>query len=148
MGPHSWDGGLSATSVFWAVEIPDGSAHVDLDSGTASLHVRNVCVFDAFTVANSIMGVNRTVNQVMGIINSLDIEWSGVTKSGTANEPVNKMRGTFVENRAEIAVTASTPRTMVTSLSNGHGFRFVSDPASTSVNNFALIGHEQNGIFF
>ena len=148
MGPHSWDGGLSATSVFWAVEIPDGSAHVDLDSGTASLHVKNICVYDAFTVANSIMGVNRTVNQVKGIINSLEIEWSGITTIETANEPVNKMRGPFVENRAQIAVTATTPRTMVTSLSNGHGFRFVSDPAPTSVNHFALIGHEQNGIFF
>jgi hypothetical protein len=148
LGPHSWDGGLSATSVFWAVEIPDGSAHVDLDSGTAALHVKNVCVYDAFTVANSIMGVNRTVNQVKGIINSLEIEWSGITTIETADEPVNRMRGTFVENTAQIAVTATTPRTMVTSLSNGHGFRFVSDPAPTSVNHFALIGHEQNGIFF
>ena len=29
-----------------------------------------------------------------------------------------------------------------------HGFRFVSDPASTSVNHFALIGHERNGVYF
>jgi hypothetical protein len=148
LGPHSWDGGLSATSVFWAVEIPNGSAHTNLDSGNASLHVNNVCVYDAFTVPNSIMGVNRTVNQVKGIINSLEIDWSGITTVETANEPVNRMRGTFVEGTAQIAVTATTPRTMVTALSNGHGFRFVSDPASTSVNHFALIGYEQNGIFY
>jgi hypothetical protein len=49
---------------------------------------------------------------------------------------------------ATISVTATTPFTMVTTLSNGHGFRFVSNPASTSVNNFGLIGQEQNGIFF
>jgi hypothetical protein len=148
LGPHSWDGGVSPTTVFWAVEIPNGSAHVNLDSGTASLHVRNVCVFDAFTVPNSIAGVNRTVNLAKGIINSLNIEWSGIIGTETANEPVNQMRGNFVETTAKIAVTATTPRTAVTSLSDGHGFRFVSDPASTSVSHFALIGHEQNGIYF
>lgn len=130
------------------MRIPDGSAHVDLNQGTASLHVENLCVFDSFTVANSVQGVNRAVNPVSGIINSLHIKWSGITASETANESVNQMRGTFVEGTASVAVTATTPSTMVTTLSNGHGFRFVSDPASTSVNNFALIGHEQNGVYF
>jgi hypothetical protein len=140
---------VSATTVFWVVEIPDGSAQVDLDSGSASLHAENICVLDAFTIANSAAGVNRPVNQVKGIINSLEIEWSGTGGTPTAtNEPLNQMRGTFVENTAQVAVTATTPRTAVTSLSNGHGFQFVSDPASTSVNNFALIGFEQNGIFY
>ena len=106
-------------------------------------------MLDAFTVPNSVMGVDRSVNQVKGIINSLRINWMGTgSPAAPANEPVNQMRGTFVENTAQIAVTATTPRTAVTALSNGHGFRFVSDPASTSVNNFALIGQEQNGIFY
>ena len=149
MGFHSWDGGLSATNVFWAIEIPEGSAHVDLDAASASLHVENACVYDAFTVANSVMGVARLVNQVKGIINSLQIDWSGTGMPlMPANEPANKMRGSFVENTAKIAVTATTPRTEVTALSNGDGFRFVSDPASTSVNHFALIGHETNGRFY
>jgi hypothetical protein len=139
---------LSPTNVFWVANIPEGSAHVDLDEGTASLHVRNMCVYDAFTVPNSAMGVNRAVNQVQGIIDSLDIEWSGILKRDVANQPVNKMRGTFVENTARIEVTATTPMTVVTSLSNGHGFRFVSNPASTSVSNFAQIGQESNGVYF
>jgi len=121
---------------------------VDLNAGTASLHVQNLCVYDAFTVANSIQGVNRAVNQVKGIFNSLDMEWSGIIKRDTANEPVNKMRGSFVENTATIAVAATTPITIVTALSNGHGFQFVSDPASTSVSNFAQIGYERNGVFY
>ena len=121
---------------------------MDLQAGTASLHVENACVYDAFTVPNSILGVNRPVNQVKGIFNSLDMEWSGIIKRDTANEPVNQMRGSFAENTATIAVTATTPTTIVTALSNGHGFRFVSDPASTSVSNFAQIGDERNGIFY
>jgi hypothetical protein len=148
LGPHSWDGGLSATNVFWALSIPNGSAHANLAAGSASLHVRNLCVYDSFTVRNSVQGVNRPVNQVLGIINALDIEWSGIISTETANEPVNQMSGTFIENTAKVAVTATTPRTMVTALSNGHGFKFVSDPASTSVSNFAQIGLEQNGIYF
>lgn len=148
MGPHSWDGGLSPTTVFWAVHTPHGAAHVDLHHGTASLHVEHACVFEAFTVGNSIAGVNRPVNPVLGIIDSLDINWRGVTTLQPANEPVNRMRGTFGEGTATIEVTATTPRTMVTGLSNGHGFRFVSDPASTSVNVFALIGREWNGVYF
>ena len=148
LGPHSWDAGLSPTNVFWVASIPDGSVHVDLDRGTASLHVQNMCVYDAFTVANSVQGVNRPVNQVQGIINSLRIEWSGILKRDVANEPVNQMRGAFVENTATIEVTATTPRTMVTALSNGHGFEFVSDRASTSVSNFAQIGQESNGVYF
>jgi hypothetical protein len=146
LGPHSWDGGLSPTTVFWAIHIPEGSSHVDLDAGTASLHVQNACVFDAFTVPNSVMGVDRPVNQAKGIINSLEMEWGGIIKRDSANEPINQMRGSFVENTARIAVTATTPMTMVTALSNGHGFRFVSDTTISS--NFAQIGHEQNGIFY
>jgi len=139
---------LSPTDVFWVATIPEGSVHVDLDEGSASLRVKNMCVYDAFTVPNSIMGVNRPVNQVKGIIDSLEIEWSGIFSRDTANEPVNKMRGNFVENKARIAVTATTPKSAVTALSNGHGFRFVSDPASTSVSHFAEIGEERNGIYF
>jgi hypothetical protein len=148
LGPHSWDGGLSPTNVFWVASIPEGSVHVDLDDGTASLHVQNLCVLDAFTVANSIQGVNRTVNQVQGIINSLRMNWSGIIQRDTAIQPANQMRGTFVQNTATIEVTATTPRTMVTALSNGHGFKFVSDAASTSVSNFAQIGQESNGVYF
>lgn len=107
-----------------------------------------MCVFDAFTVGNSIQGVNRAVNPVLGIINSLDIEWTGITMLEPATEPVNRMRGTFGEGTASVAVTATTPRTMVTGLSNGHGFRFVSHPAPTSVTQFALIGRERNGVYF
>jgi hypothetical protein len=132
----------------WAVRIPNGSAHVNLALGTGSLHIQNLDVFDAFTVPNSLAGVNRTVNLVSGVLNTLRIEWSGINAVETANESVNQMRGTFVEGIARIAVTATTPRTMVTPLSNGQGFRFESDPASTSISHFALIGEEQNGIYY
>ena len=35
-----------------------------------------------------------------------------------------------------------------TSPSNSDGFQYVSDAANTSITEFALIGHEHNGVFF
>ena len=119
-----------------------------MDHGTASLRVHKLCLFDAFTVPNSLAGVNRPVNVVLGMFNSLEMEWTATGAVQTVNEPVNQMRGTFVEATATIEVTATTTRTFETTLSNGHGFRFISDPAATTISHFALIGEEQNGVFY
>ena len=143
MGPHSYDAGISPTGFFWATQVPDRSVRVDLNAGTASLHAENICVFDAFTVANSLTASRPMGNLVKGIINSLRLEWSGVTRRVTGfADSTDKFRGDFVENSARIEVTATTP------LSTGHGFRFVSDHAATSVSHFAQIGEEHNGTFF
>jgi len=143
LGFHSWDAGISESRVFWTTPLPPGTAKVDLAGGTASLKAKNICsVFDAFTVANS-FSPDRSLGFVSGIINSLDIEWSGVTKSFPGiHDSANHFMGNFFQiGSVTIAVTATTP------VSTGHGFRFVSDPASTIVN-FAQIGSESNGVFF
>ena len=117
--------------------------HADLAAGTASLHANNICVFDAFTVANSLNVARPLGNLVKGVINSLRIEWSSVQRRVTGfADSVDQFRGNFVETSAQIEVTATTP------LSTGHGFRFVSDPGATTVSHFAQIGNEQNGVFF
>ena len=75
------------------------------------------------------------------VIESLDLKWSGVTRSVLGfSDPVNQFSGDFFETSASIHVTATTKR------STGHGFRFVSS-ATTAVN-FAQFGHETNGVFF
>lgn len=150
---HSWDAGVSQTSVAWVANIPEGSAHVDLEDGRASLHARNICLFDAFTVPNSLDTSRPLGNLVKGIVNSLDIEWSGISRTVTNfSDSANCFRGTFVENTATIAVTATTPMNTVTgpgcAFRKLDGFRFQSGPASGNVSDFAQIGHERNGIFF
>lgn len=140
---HSYDAGISESLVFWTTPLPPGSAKVDLIGGTASLKANNICsVFDAFTVANS-NTLDRPLGFVSGIINSLDMEWSNVIDSFIGfSDAVDKFAGDFYQvSRVTIAVTATTP------VSTGHGFRFVSDPAST-ITNFAQIGSERNGVFF
>lgn len=117
------------------------TAKADLDGGTAELHVRNVCVFDAFTVANSLTPTHPMGNVVSAVIESMDMQWSGVTRSLIGfSDPMNRFSGDFFESSATINVTA---RTLT---STGHGFRFVS--SATTKLNFAQFGRETNGVFF
>jgi hypothetical protein len=122
--------------------VPEGGAKSDLDGGTAELHVRNICsVFDAFSVANSLTPTHPLGNIVSAVIDSLDIQWSGVTRSIIGfSDPVNQFSGDFFETSASIQVRVTTKK------STGHGFKFVSS-ATTKVN-FAQIGRETNGVFF
>jgi len=123
--------------------VPVGAAKVDLARGTARFSARNICsVFDAFTVPNS-LNIARPMGFAAAMIDSVDIEWSKVTRSMLGfSDPVSQFAGDFFQvSQVTIAVTATTP------LSTGHGFQFVSDPASTIVN-FAQFGSERNGVFF
>jgi hypothetical protein len=142
LGLHSYDPGISPTLVVWATPIPAGSARVDVEGGTAELHVRNICsVFDAFTIPNSLDSTRPLDNIVSAVIDSLDLRWSGVKRRIPGfSDPVNQFSGDFVETSATLDFTVTTPK------STGHGFRFVSS-ATTTVN-FAQIGRETNGRFF
>ncbi len=143
LGFHSYDPGIAAGSlVFWATPYPVGSGKVDIDDGTAELRVHHVCsVFDVFKVSNS-FDPAHTLGIFSAIIESMEIRWSGVTRSMLGfSDPTNLFRGDFFECSATIAVSATTPR------ETGHGFHFESDPATTRTN-FAQFGTEHNGVFF
>jgi hypothetical protein len=143
LGFHSYDPGFMAGSlVFWGAHYPEGSAKVDIDGGTAELHVHNICsVFDVFTVPNS-FDPAHALGIFSAIINSMRIRWSGVARSVRGfSDSANNFRGDFFECSATIAVSATTPK------DTGHGFHFESDPATTRTN-FAQFGTERNGVFF
>ncbi len=143
LGVHSYDPGFMAGSlVFWGTPYPVGAGKVDIDGGTAELRVHNICsVFDVFTVPNS-FDPTHAKGIFSAIINSMKIEWSGVTRSVLGfSDATNKFRGDFFECTATIAVSATTPK------DTGHGFHFESDPATTHTN-FAQFGKEHNGVFF
>jgi hypothetical protein len=142
LGLHSYDPGVSPTLALWIAPIPTDGATADLDAGTAHLHASNICsVFDAFTVPNSLTPSHPLGNVVSAVLNSLDIKWSGITRSIIGfSDPANQFSGDFFESSATIRVTATTRK------STGHGFRFVSS-ATTKVS-FAQFGRETNGVFF
>jgi hypothetical protein len=134
----------------WTTEIPESSVDFDFDEGEASLHLKNVLVFDAFTVPNS-LDTHHPMGKVHAIINSLRMEWRGTTFRRSHSDCTDAFRGNYLENTATIEVVVTTPPGQATAcptLPARNGFRFVSDSAHTSVSHFAQIGREHNGIFF
>ena len=140
IGAHSYDPGISANSLFWTVSIPEDSVDVHLGAGEAVLEAANIPLFDAFTVGNSFSGA---VPRVPAVINSLLVEWSGITKTTQFSDSTDQFAGYFLENSATIEVTATTPPS-----GSLHGFRFVSNAGSTSISHFAQVGHDHNGTSF
>jgi hypothetical protein len=67
------------------------------------------------------------------------VNWGGVIKRAKVRNEAAGFAGPFVVTHATMTYTASVP---------AHGFTFVSDPASTSKEVYAEIGHEHNGSFF
>jgi hypothetical protein len=131
----------------WTIEIPEGSVHVDLDAGEATLHLQNLCsLFDAFTVPNSLNPLHP-MGIVSGFMKSLRIDWSGIKRVQSFNNH-STFRGEFVETSARIELTIDSPATKPPFTPAAEdGFEFVADP-STTVTNFAQIGHESNGSLF
>ena len=148
LGAHSYDPGISPSLLVWTIEIPGGSIDVDLDEGEATLRLHNACrVFDAFTVPNS-FDTHHPLGLVSAVIESLSIHWTGVSKKLSFSNG-KTFRGDFIQSvAAPINVTVSTPSSKPPfTPAPQDGFEFVSDP-KTTVNNFAQIGHENNGALF
>ncbi len=142
MGAHSYDPGLLPTGTFWITPIPEDAVEVDFDEGEAELRVRDVCVLDALTVANSLNPAHPR-GLFRALINSLRIRWSGLKRTVPGfRDSTNKFAGDFLETSATIEVTATTPP------ETGPGFRFLSDAPETTETLFAQIGRERNGGFF
>lgn len=97
------------------------------------MNVSHLQVDDYFNLANALTGGNEVSASV-----SFRIRWSGVTNRFSVRDTTNQFRGNFVVNTATAEWEGS----------NANGFSFKSDPASTSINEFSLLGRERNGAFF
>ena len=142
LGPHSYDPGISPSGVFWTTPIPEDGVDVHLGKGAASVHVTDVNVVDAFTVPNS-LNPGHPLGQVPATIDTLNLEWSGVTRRVEFSDADIGFAGLFLENSCTVEVTATTPPSP-----GMNGFHFVSDAGSTTVSVFAQVGHDHNGVFF
>jgi hypothetical protein len=111
--------------------------------------VKDVLVFDTFTVPNSLDAHHPMGPKVNAIINSLRIDWSGTIMRRSHTDCVDAFRGEFFEDSATIEVTATTlpiPAGECPPRKAMPGFRFVS--TKTTLVHFAQIGRERNGVFF
>ena len=151
MGFHSYDPGIARNGVLWATAIPDGAVQFEFGEGEALLSLRNVGLFDAFTVPNSLDTSRPYAGKVpvSAKVDSLEIHWSGapeVSCGGTVSgfhgsDPTSNPPDTFTGNFKE---TGSRISLAVTTLaSTGDGFHFES--TGTDHSTYAQIGQERNG---
>jgi hypothetical protein len=118
---------------------------IHFGAGVASLRMRDVPVMDAHDLYN-----NLTNGQGFPPLNippfapvpatvSFDIEWSGITDREKVVNVMQSFRGQFVKTGATIDWSAETPDL---------DFAFQSESPNPDRNLYAVIGHEQNGVFF
>ena len=110
---------------------------VDLEEGTASLHVKNLHLFDFFDIPNALFHMKDPVNIPATV--SFKVDWTGpVTHRASITNASHRFKGTFLTNSARMEWSAQRV----------DGFKFVSNAADKSHSTFSEIGHDRNGVFF
>lgn len=116
---------------------------IHFGAGEASLRMRDVPVMDAHDLYNNLTGGNGypplgipPIAPVPATV-SFDIEWSGITDREKVVNVLQNFRGQFVKTGATIDWSAESA-----------GFAFHSEPPNPDRNLYAIIAHEQNGVFF
>ena len=128
----SIDPGNAPDEVFWTIPISPDRVQVDLDNAAASYEINGLQTLDFRDTDNDLKhgpSVPATA--------SFRVEWSGINKRVKIRDRVNGFAGQFIEATATIEWSAKED-----------GLSFVSEPAETSHTEFAMIGHERNGVFF
>ena len=97
----------------------------------ARLDVDGLALFDYFSVNNALSDGNSIDAKV-----SYDIRWS------EDGHPLN------IDDGANFHFAGTQTKGFISWSAHEAGFSFRSDPASTTVTNFALIGRERNGVFY
>jgi hypothetical protein len=101
-------------------------------AGKAAFQASNVDVEDYHDVVNALLDGPEVDAEV-----SWDIRCNQPMGRTKIRDVQNGFEGDFVQNVVQIAWAGQTDTAT-----------FVSDPASTSVNEFSLLAHERNGAFF
>ena len=129
---HDFNPGIAESGLFWTVRLPDLSVAVDLDAAVASMRVSDQDIEDYHDIVNALMDGPSVPASV-----SYRIHWHGVNQRVNVHDATNGFQGTYIEDSATVEWSGSEA-----------GFTFVSDPADTSITEFAEIGREKNGVFF
>ena len=126
------------TGLFWTIPIEHTGVKFHGDDKKASYTATGLAMPDYGDFFNSINDGPTTASTV-----SFDIEWFDPTKRVRIDSSNNRgfggsdWGGDFSEVHATATWSCRQP-----------GFTFHSDPAGTSVPEFAFMGHERNGVFF
>src|SRR5260370_6365839 len=126
---------------FWTVAVPENDVHVNFAAGTAEMHVHNLALRDYGNIPTALGPNFRTAFDPATV--SFDVVWNPPVTQRLHildGENGNDFSGRF--NEDQVTVTWSG-RNLAT------GFRFHANPGDlgTSVDTFAELGRERNGIF-
>jgi hypothetical protein len=116
--------------------MSSGVRDVHVSDGKARYVVYNLPLKDFFNIPNGLFHLqNPTFTPATA---SFDVHWSGpVTDRQTIRDTTNGFAGNFVSSSATMSWSAKTS-----------DFKFQSDPESTSSSVLAVLGNEQNGVYF
>jgi hypothetical protein len=129
---HDYNPGIASNGVFWTIAIPDGAVDVNPGKGRARFAMRDVAIPDYGDFVNSILRGPSTP-----AVASFDVRWKDIQSRYNTRQPDWGFAGEFVTTKASIEWSAEQ-----------EGFSFHSDPASASITDYAIVGHERNGVFF
>jgi hypothetical protein len=122
--------------LFWTVEIPSNSVHVDLDDGTATLALSNFGIEDYHDVANAISGGTEIGTAQL----SMHIKWGG-----------SAQRFSFVNAGLPTPFRArgfKTKATMSWSAVETIGGVTHTVSGDKNASDFGMVARERNGVFF
>jgi hypothetical protein len=138
----SIDPGNVPGGVFWTVPIPPDSVDVNPGRGTARYELHNFATVDFHDFVNDAMLHGPSTPTTL----SFTVEWGGsITGRKNLKDATNGFAGEYVFDSATMVWTANEPNRPPVW---GGPAMYVSDPASTSKSDFAMVGHERNGVFF
>ena len=129
---------MSNTGLFWTTRLGSDNVEIDLEEATASLVAEDLDVEDYGDLFNAIKDGPSKPATV-----SFDIEWAGLISRAKVDASNNGGFGSH-DWGGRFALTGSTDEWS----GSTEDFSFTSDPASTSASQFAIIGHERNGVLF
>jgi hypothetical protein len=122
--------------LFWTSKVNASSVNVDpahLNHG-ATMRIDDLNLVDYHTLANSFNDGALSGEEKAHV--SYEISWSGAGAPSAMDDGAN-FRYQGIDTVVSILWVAKK-----------QGFRFESDPASTSISNFALLANEVNGTFY
>ena len=128
---HDYNPGIAPNGLFWTIPIGSDAIEFDLEAGTARFHASHMHIPDFRDFVNSLY----PATSVPAVV-SFDVRWQDVQSRSHGSQPDFGFAGEFAVTKATIEWS-----------SRQHGFSFQSDPADTSVTDYAIIGHERNGVF-
>lgn len=130
---HDYNPGIAANGLFWTMAVPDGAIDVNAGSGRARFSMRDLAIPDFGDFVNAILPGAASVPATV----SFDVRWHDIQSRYNESSSDFGLAGEFVVTKASIEWSSIQS-----------GFSFQSDPASASVTDYAIVGHERNGVFF